>query len=129
MKLRWDKFLWCIRLAKTRSLATELISKGKVKINGESIKPSREVKLNDLIYVQRHTSIFTYRVVGITEKRVGPPLVANFITDLTKPEEIEKLKLYQTAQRNYRQTDGKPTKKDRRELDDFLESWVNETDL
>jgi len=50
-------------------------------------------------------------------------LVSNFINDLTPPEEVEKLKLYQEAQRSYRQTDGKPTKKDRRDLDDFLENW------
>jgi len=123
MKLRLDKFLWCIRLAKTRSLATELINKGKVRINNEQVKPSREVKLNDIISFQRNNAVFTYKVFGITDKRVGAPLVVNFIIDQTPPEEIEKLKLYQSAQRNYRQTDGKPTKKDRRELDHFLENW------
>jgi ribosome-associated heat shock protein Hsp15 len=123
MKLRLDKFLWCIRLAKTRSIATELINKGKVRINNEQVKPSREVKLNDIISFQRNNAVFTYKVLGITDKRVGAPLVVNFIIDQTPPEEIEKLKLYQSAQRNYRQTDGKPTKKDRRELDHFLENW------
>jgi ribosome-associated heat shock protein Hsp15 len=123
MKLRWDKYLWCVRLAKTRSLASELISKGKIKVNGESIKPSREVKLNDLISVQKNTATFTFKVVGFTDKRVGAQLVSNFLVDLTPQEELEKLKLYQDAQRNYRQTDGKPTKKDRRELDDFLSNW------
>ena len=123
MKLRLDKFLWCIRLVKTRSLATELINKGKVRINNEQVKPSREVKLNDIISFQRNNAVFTYKVLGITDKRVGAPLVVNFIIDQTPPEEIEKLKLYQSAQRNYRQTDGKPTKKDRRELDHFLENW------
>jgi ribosome-associated heat shock protein Hsp15 len=123
MKLRWDKFLWCVRLTKTRSLAAELINKGKVRVNNEQVKPSREVKLNDIISFQRNNAVFTYNVVGITDKRVGAPLVVNFIIDQTPPEEIEKLKLYQSAQRNYRQTDGKPTKKDRRELDYFLENW------
>jgi ribosome-associated heat shock protein Hsp15 len=123
MKLRWDKFLWCVRLAKTRSLASELISKGKVKINGEQVKPSREVKINDLIHIHRNTALFTYQVIDFNDKRVGAQLVSNFINDLTPPEEVEKLKLYQEAQRSYRQTDGKPTKKDRRDLDDFLENW------
>ena len=126
MKLRWDKYLWCVRLAKTRSLASELISKGKIKVNGESIKPSREVKLNDLISVQKNTATFTFKAVGFTDKRVGAQLVSNFLVDLTPEEEIEKLKLYHEAQRNYRQTDGKPTKKDRRELDDFLSNWVDD---
>lgn len=123
MKLRWDKYLWCVRLAKTRSIACELISKGKIKVNGESIKPSREVKLNDLISFQKNTAIFTFKAVGFTDKRVGSQLVSNFLVDLTSQEEIEKFKLYQSAQRTYRQTDGKPTKKDRRELDDFLSNW------
>lgn len=123
MKLRWDKYLWCVRLAKTRSMASDLISKGKIKVNGESIKPSREVKLNDLISVQKNTATFTFKAIGFTDKRVGAQLVSNFLVDLTPQEEIEKLKLYQSAQRNYRQTDGKPTKKDRRELDDFLSNW------
>jgi ribosome-associated heat shock protein Hsp15 len=123
MKLRWDKYLWCVRLAKTRSIASDLISKGKIKVNGESIKPSREVKLNDLISVQKNTATFTFKAVGFTDKRVGAQLVSNFLVDLTPQEEIERLKLYQDAQRNYRQTDGKPTKKDRRELDDFLSNW------
>lgn len=123
MKLRWDKYLWCVRLAKTRSIASELISKGKIKVNGESIKPSREVKLNDLISVQKNTATFTFKAIGFTDKRVGAQLVSNFLVDLTPQDEIEKLKLYQSAQRNYRQTDGKPTKKDRRELDDFLSNW------
>jgi ribosome-associated heat shock protein Hsp15 len=79
--------------------------------------------LNDIISFQRNNAVFTYKVLGITDKRVGAPLVVNFIIDQTPPEEIEKLKLYQSAQRNYRQTDGKPTKKDRRELDHFLENW------
>jgi len=123
MKLRWDKYLWCVRLAKTRSIASDLISKGKIKVNGETIKPSREVKLNDLISVQKNTATFTFKAVGFTDKRVGAQLVSNFLVDLTPQDEIEKLKLYQVAQRNYRQTDGKPTKKDRRELDDFLSNW------
>ena len=79
--------------------------------------------MNDHISFQRNTALFTYKVVGFTDKRIGAQLTVNFIIDLTPPEEIEKLKLYQGAQRNYRQTDGKPTKKDRRELDDFLTNW------
>jgi ribosome-associated heat shock protein Hsp15 len=123
MKLRWDKFIWCVRLAKTRSLAAEQITQGRIKINSEQIKPSREVKINDLIQFQRNTAVFTYKVVGLTDKRVGAQLVVNFLLDLTPIEELEKLKLYQEAQRNYRLTDGKPTKKDRRDLDEFLENW------
>lgn len=123
MKLRWDKFIWCVRLAKTRSIAAELLAKGRIKINGEQVKPSREVKINDEIHVHRNTAVFSYKVLDFTDKRVGAALVSSYILDVTSPEEIEKLKSYQASQRVYRQTDGKPTKKDRRELDEFLENW------
>lgn len=123
MKLRWDKYLWCVRLCKTRSLATEMLSKGRIKVNGESIKPAREVKIGDTIQVHKNAAVFSYKVLALLDKRVGAPLVKNYLIDTTTPEEIEKLKNYQAAQRVYRETDGKPTKKDRRDLDAFLEDW------
>ncbi len=123
MKLRWDKYLWAVRLCKTRSLATELLSKGRIKVNGESIKPAREVKIGDTIQVHKNAAVFSYKVIGLQDKRVGAPLVKEYLIDTTTPEEIEKFKTYQAAQRVYRETDGKPTKKDRRELDAFLDNW------
>lgn len=123
MKIRVDKYLWCVRLAKTRSQASELISKGKVKLNGIDIKPSREIRLHDIIGIQRHSALFEYKILGFLDKRVGAPLVFEYLEDITKPEEIIKLKEYQLAQKGYRETDGKPTKKDRRELDKFLDEW------
>ncbi|MGV3630122.1 MAG: RNA-binding S4 domain-containing protein [Bacteroidota bacterium] len=122
MKIRVDKYMWCVRLAKTRSQATELISKGKVKLNGMEIKPSREIKTGDVIAVQKHNAFFEYEVLDFLDKRVGPKLVENYLRDITKPEEIEKLKAYQLAQSSYREYGtGKPSKKDRRDLDDFLD--------
>lgn len=123
MKLRWDKYLWCVRLCKTRSLATEMLSKGRIKVNGESIKPAREVKIGDTIQVHKNAAVFSYKVLALLDKRVGAPLVKDYLIDTTTPEEIEKFKNYQAAQRVYRETDGKPTKKDRRDLDAFLEDW------
>lgn len=123
MKLRWDKYLWCVRLCKTRSLATEMLSKGRIKVNGESIKPAREVKIGDTIQVHKNAAVFSYKVLALLDKRVGAPLVKDYLIDTTPPEEIEKFKNYQAAQRVYRETDGKPTKKDRRDLDAFLEDW------
>lgn len=123
MKIRLDKYLWAVRLSKTRSQATELINKGKVLINDTLIKPSREIKIGDIITILKHNAKFKYQVLAGLEKRVGAPLVKDFILDITDPEEIEKLKAYQQAQNNYRQTDGKPTKKDRRELDRFMDDW------
>ncbi|MEN9698971.1 MAG: hypothetical protein RLZZ301_169 [Bacteroidota bacterium] len=125
MKIRFDKYVWCVRLAKTRSQAAEQISKGRILLNGSAIKASREVKIGDQITCIRHTAHFDYQIVGLLDKRVGAALVTNYLLDQTKPEEIEKLKSYQAAQQVYRQSDGKPTKKDRRELDRFLDEWID----
>ncbi|MEY3270157.1 MAG: hypothetical protein RIS89_253 [Bacteroidota bacterium] len=123
MKIRLDKYLWAVRLSKTRSQATELISKGRALLNDAVIKPAREVKVGETITLLKHNARFQYKVLQLLDKRVGAPLVKDYIQDITSPEEIEKLKAYQDAQRNYRQTDGKPTKKDRRELDRFMDDW------
>lgn len=123
MKTRLDKFLWAVRLSKTRSQATDLISKGKVLLNDSAIKPSREVKEGETITMLKHSARFQFKVLQVLDRRVGAPLVKDHITDITPPEEIEKLKTYQEAQSIYRLTDGKPTKKDRRELDRFMDDW------
>ena len=123
MKIRLDKYIWAVRLSKTRSQASELIAKGRVLINNAHVKPSREVKIGENIVLLKHSARFQYKVLDLLDKRVGAPLVKDYIQDLTAPEEIEKLKAYQEAQRNYRLTDGKPTKKDRRELDRFMDDW------
>jgi ribosome-associated heat shock protein Hsp15 len=124
MSCRLDKFVWSVRLAKTRSQAADAISKNKVKLNGESSKPSKEVKLGDEVQIIRHTAVFTFKVIQLLQKRVGAKLVADYIIDITDPLEVEKLKTYQLSQSIYRDNGtGKPTKKDRRNLDDFLETW------
>jgi ribosome-associated heat shock protein Hsp15 len=123
MKIRFDKYVWCVRLAKTRSQASELISKGKIRLNGQEVKSSKEIKLNDIIGVQKHSATFEYKVLLLLDKRLGAALITNYIEDFTKEEEILKFKQYQLAQKAYRETDGKPTKKDRRELDKFMEDW------
>ena len=124
MSTRLDKYVWSVRLAKTRSQAADAISKGRVKLNGESIKPAKDVKIGDEIQVHKHTAVFKYKVLQLLENRVGAKLVSDYLLDITPEEEIEKLKMYQISQKSYRQHGtGKPTKKDRRDLDDFLENW------
>jgi ribosome-associated heat shock protein Hsp15 len=126
MSVRIDKFIWFTRLCKTRSIATELVKKGKVKLNGEGIKPSREVKVGDEIGIVKHTSIFTYKIKSLLNNRVGAKLVEDYLIDITPVEEIEKYKTYQTAQSAYRgHGTGKPTKKERRILDSFKQ-WKDE---
>lgn len=124
MSSRIDKYIWCVRLSKTRSIATELVSKGKVRLNGELIKPSKEVKPGDIISIQRNTATFSYKVVQLLANRVGAKLVQDYLEDITDPVEIEKYKEYQLAQSSYREFgSGKPSKKDRRDISDFLEDW------
>lgn len=122
--MRIDKYVWCVRLAKTRSLATKLVAGNKVKLNGLECKPAKEVSVGDLISLQKNNATFSFRIKALTEKRLGAKLIIEFITDETPTVEVDKYKTYLAAQRNYRGKDyGKPSKKDRRELDDFLEGW------
>ncbi len=124
MSLRWDKYIWAVRLAKTRSQASEELSKGRIKVNGQTIKPAKEPKVGDIISISKNTAVFSYKLINLLEKRVGAKLVADYLIDTTPLEEIEKFKTYQLAQQVYRQNgSGKPTKKDRREIDDFLVDW------
>lgn len=124
MSTRLDKYVWSVRLAKTRSQAADAISKGKVKLNGDNVKPAKDVKIGDEINVIKHTATFTFKVLNLLDRRVGAKLVPDYLLDITPEEEIEKLKMFQLSQKAYRQHGtGKPTKKDRRDLDDFLENW------
>lgn len=123
MNCRLDKYIWAVRIAKTRSQASELISKGKIKLGGMQIKPSRETKVGDIISIHKNTAVFSYKVLQLLDKRVGAKLVADYIVDTTPPEEIEKYKTYQMAQSAYREYGtGRPTKHDRKDIEDYL-NW------
>jgi len=116
--LRIDKYLWCVRLAKTRSLATELCRKGKVRMGGEPVKPSREVRLGDLFSLHDHGIQRSFRVRELLSNRVGAKLVPGHLEDLTPEEEYGKLLLLHT--RGFERRDrgvGRPTKRDRRDID------------
>lgn len=116
--VRIDKWLWCIRVFKSRTLATDACESGKVKIKGTSVKPSRHVKPGEVFTVQQGYVKRQYRVIALLEKRVSAALVRNFAEDITSPEELEKLKTermvsYQSKFKGI----GRPTKKDRRLID------------
>jgi ribosome-associated heat shock protein Hsp15 len=124
--MRIDKYLWFVRLSKTRSQATDLVSKSKVRLNGTLVKPSREVKLGDKISLNRHNATFEYKILDFPKSRLGPKLVADFLLDITSQEELNKFELYKESQKVYRSFgDGKPTKKDRRDLDDFWDDFLD----
>jgi len=118
---RIDKYLWAVRLFKTRSMAANQVKLGKVLIEGKEVKSARQMRVGEQFSIKKNTAVFTYEVVALLEKRVGAKLVADYLKDITPPEEIEKYKAYQAAQSQYRQSGfGKPTKKDRRSINKFL---------
>ena len=120
--MRVDKYLWCVRLFKTRSQATSAIEKGRVKVNEQVVKPAKELMIGDLISVKNPPIWKTYNVLAIPKSRVGAKLVAELIEEKTTEEQLNILKevqLSNNANRSYHQK-GRPTKKDRRDLDDFL---------
>jgi ribosome-associated heat shock protein Hsp15 len=122
MAFRVDKYVWSVRLAKTRSQASELISKGKIKLNNVQVKSSREPKVGDSIQISKNTAVYSYKIIQLLDKRIGAKLVEEYIIDITPEEEKEKYRLYSLTQSVYRENGtGKPTKKDRRDINDFFE--------
>ncbi|MEF9949962.1 MAG: RNA-binding S4 domain-containing protein [Mucinivorans sp.] len=121
MSCRADKFVWAVRLSATRSDAAEALRSGKILVSDHQAKPSREVVVGETIQVKHLPAVFSYRVIALTDRRVGAKLVGDFIEDITLPIEREKLELARldTFGRRDRGA-GRPTKRDRRELEDFL---------
>ena len=122
-KLRIDKYLWAIRLYKTRTAAAEACDKGRVKMGGDSVKASRTVHVGDTFEVKTEHRRWVIEVTGLLFQRVQYSEAVNFYTDKTPEEEKERLD-YQAAvfYSGKRQTKiGRPTKKERRDLDDFME--------
>lgn len=120
--MRVDKFLWSIRFYKTRSIATEEIKKDRVSIGGQVVKASREIKEGDVITIRKNQINYTIKVLQIPKSRIGAKLVPFHIVDMTEKEQYELLKMRMLSQDYYRQKgEGRPTKKDRRDMDDFME--------
>lgn len=123
--MRIDKFLWCVRYFKTRSLATNACKQGKVKMEGNNVKPSKEVFPADKIRVRKNQIDYQLEVLDLPPSRVGAKLVNIYVNDLTPKEAFEKLDLLKYSKDYYRKKgSGRPTKKDRRDIDD----WFEDTD-
>jgi len=121
--MRIDKYLWCTRYYKTRSIATEAIKKGHIKINGQQAKPSKDVTIGDKLTLRKDQIEYTLSVVGIPQNRVGAALVDLYRVDTTPKEAFEQLELLKLSKTHYREYgEGRPTKKDRREITDYLEN-------
>lgn len=121
-KLRIDKYLWAIRLFKTRSQAGDACSKGKVKMNGNAIKASRIVAIGDEYEVKTESRRWVVKITGLLDHRVQYSEAIKFYIDLTPAEELDRIKFeaatYQTGKRLSKI--GRPTKKQRRDLGDFM---------
>jgi ribosome-associated heat shock protein Hsp15 len=115
---RIDKFLWSVRVFKTRAISAEACKKGKIEVNEKKVKASYVVKVGDKIAVHKMPVIYSYKVIDITGKRVGAKLVENFVINTTPQTELDKLEMQKLGLNFYRKKgEGRPTKKDRRELD------------
>ncbi|MBF0478064.1 MAG: RNA-binding S4 domain-containing protein [Candidatus Omnitrophica bacterium] len=121
-KIRVDKWLWAVRIFKTRSLASEMCEREKVWIEGQHVKPSREVKVGQKIKVRKDNIDWEYEILKCIDKRVSATVANECRKDITPPEIIERAKLIRSMWVPRREPgEGRPTKKERRDLDKFMD--------
>lgn len=124
--MRIDKFLWCLRYFKTRSIASNATKKGQVRVNESIVKPSREVYPTDEITVRINQVNYRMTVLDLPKSRVGAKLVDQYRQDTTPKSEFEATELLKLAKEHYRKKgEGRPTKKDRRDIEGYLDFGKN----
>ncbi|QWX84496.1 RNA-binding S4 domain-containing protein [Cellulophaga sp. HaHaR_3_176] len=124
--MRIDKFLWCVRYFKTRNIGTEACKKGHVKLNGANAKPSKDVLPMDKITVRKNQINYELTVLDIPPNRVGAKLVDIYRKDTTPASEFESNELLKYSKDYYRKKGtGRPTKKDRRDIDDYIDDSLD----
>lgn len=122
-EVRIDRWLWAVRIFKTRTIASEACKKNRVTIDNISVKPSRLVRIGDVVQVKKPPVTYSFKVIDLAEKRMGAKLVPGFMENVTPPEEYEILKLNKLSGFIDRQRGtGRPTKKERRDLEQFTEN-------
>lgn len=122
-EVRVDKWLWAVRIFKTRTIASEACKKGRVMIDNVPVKSSRVIRKGDVIQVKKPPVTFSFKVLGLTDKRMGAKFVPEFMENITPPEEYEILELNKISGFVDRQRGtGRPTKKERRDLEQFTGS-------
>ena len=127
--MRIDKYLWCVRYYKTRNIATTACKKGHIKVNGQVVKPSREVYATDIIELRKNQINYKLKVNDIPPNRVGAKLVDIYRTDTTPKEAFESQELLKYSKDYYRKKGtGRPTKKDRRNIEDYLDDTDEDTE-
>ena len=121
-KVRVDKWLWSVRIFKSRTIATDACKSGKVKIDDTTVKASQTIQRGDILEVRKDGFLFQYKVVGLIEKRVGAPIAQTCYEDLTPEEELNKYKEWfvgKAAAEKRERGAGRPTKRERREIEQF----------
>lgn len=128
--VRIDKFLWAVRLFKTRSLAADAIKRGRITIGGTPVKGSRNVKCGEVIAVRVGAATRSFEIIQLAQNRMGAKLVASHIKEVTPPDQLEIIELSRLAMTmNRRKGLGRPTKKERRDLDNFFEGDSLDLDI
>ena len=121
MEIRVDKYLFAMRLYKTRTIAADACKKGRITMGGAQLKPSRTFHIGDIFSVRKGPITYTYRIKQLSENRLGAKLVPDYLQDITAPDQLELLELARLAGQTGRDRGtGRPTKKDRREIETFL---------
>jgi len=126
-----DKYLFAMRIYKTRSMAADACKKGRVTMNGQQLKPSRTFSEGDKFSVRKGPITFSYEVLRLSENRLGAKLVPDYMRDITAKDQLELLELARLAGQSGRDRGtGRPTKKDRRDIEQFVsDDWDNDLDI
>ena len=125
--VRIDRWLWAVRVFKTRTIASAACKKGRVLIDNNSVKASRLIRIGDIIQVRKPPVTYSFKVIDLAEKRMGAKLVPNFMKNVTPKEEYKELEMNKLSGFIDRQRGrGRPTKKDRRDLEDFKNNLRDE---
>ena len=130
-EVRIDKWMWAVRIFKTRTIASDACKLGRVTINGQRVKPSKMVKVGEIIDVKKPPITYSFRVLALSENRMGAKLVPGFMENVTKKEQLDLLEMTRVSGFIDRAKGmGRPTKKDRRDMDDFTTpEYVDEFDF
>ncbi len=131
MASRIDKWLWSVRIFKTRTLAGEVCKSGKAKLNGKKAKASTEIKPGDVVEVKKNGFNLEFKVLKVIQKRVGAPIAMTCYEDITPEHELRKYEAWfiGKARPEFREKGGgRPTKKQRREIDEFKNSYLEDLD-
>lgn len=124
-EVRIDKWMWATRIFKTRTIASEACKKNRVMVGGTTVKSSRMIKIGDVIQVRKPPVIYSFKVLALTDKRMGAKLVSQFLENITPPDQYEILELNRISGFvNRAKGTGRPTKKDRRELEQFASPHI-----